>query len=140
MLEIFSDMVELLSKRSTCSSRVAVGALLFDDHNRIVGTGYNGSPSGLPHCDDVGCAFDTDNHCRRAIHAEVNAILQCAQFGVSTRGLQLFCTHSPCVRCAGIIVQAGIVRVYYINQYQRDFYAAKDILRAAGVALEYYPF
>lgn len=115
--ETYCDVVTALALRSTCSSRASVGALLFDNDHRIIATGYNGSPRGFKHCDDIGCDLDSDGHCLNSIHAEENAILQCAVIGRSTVGLSLFTTHSPCWKCALRIIQAGIVRVVYIDQY-----------------------
>lgn len=104
----------LLGERSTCSARAKVGAVLVDVNNRIVATGYNGAPRGVAHCDDVGCSLDSDGHCLRAIHAEVNALLSCAENGVSTKGLVLYCTYCPCFRCMNMLYQAGIAKVFYI--------------------------
>jgi dCMP deaminase len=120
MFDTFAVIVTALGERSTCSSRAKVGALLYDDDNRIIATGYNGAPFGFPHCDDVGCNLDNDNHCKNAIHAEENALLQCAVIGRSTRGLRCFTTHSPCWRCALRLIQAGIVEVNYIMPYGRE--------------------
>lgn len=113
----FSEIAEALAKRSTCSSRAAVGAILFDNDNRIIATGFNGSPRGFPHCDDVGCELDADKHCINSIHAEENALLQCAYIGRSTQGLSIFTTHIPCWRCTLRLIQAGIVRVVYEKEY-----------------------
>ena len=95
-----------------------VGAVLVDDANRIVASGYNGSPRGLPHCMEVGCILDSDGHCIRSIHAEENAILQCAIHGISTEGLTLYSTHRPCTRCTMRLFQAGIRTVFYLTEYQ----------------------
>jgi dCMP deaminase len=114
--ETFAIIVSALAGRSTCS-RAKVGALLFDDKNRIIATGYNGSPRGFPHCDDVGCVTDTDGHCISTIHAEENALLQCAVVGRSTAGLMLFTTHSPCAICALRLIQAEISRIVYMQPY-----------------------
>lgn len=103
--------------RSTCSGRVSVGAVLATKDGRIIATGYNGSPAGQPHCDEVGCMLDSDGHCVRSIHAEENAILQCAKNGVSSIGLTMYVTHSPCKRCMSRIIQAGIIKVLYLQQY-----------------------
>lgn len=102
--------------RSTCSSRVSVGAVLSTAGGRVVATGYNGSARGQPHCDDVGCDM-VDGHCVRAIHAEENCILQCALYGVSTHGLIMFVTQSPCPRCCKRIIQAEISGIIFLNPY-----------------------
>lgn len=117
MSTIILKVAELMAERSTCSTRHKVGAVLADEDMRIVATGYNGAPRGMDHCDDVGCDLDPDGHCRRAIHAEENCLLQCAYFGVRTSGLILFCTHRPCYRCSLKLKQAGISHVFYTHEY-----------------------
>jgi dCMP deaminase len=119
------------AKLSTCSSRSAVGAVLYDDNWRIVATGYNGVPQGMPHCNDVGCIL-VDGSCIAAVHAEVNAILQCAFYGISTQGLNLYCTHSPCNRCAMIIARAGIKKVFYTQPYKASEFGLQA-LDLAGI-------
>jgi dCMP deaminase len=132
-VDTFIELAQVWAKRSTCSSRVAVGAVLVNEFNQVISSGYNGSPRGMVHCNDVGCHFDSDNHCIRAIHAEENVILQCALNGVSTRGSFLYVTHSPCPKCALRIVQAGIVSVIYQHVYgslalTQDIFHTTDIL------------
>src|SRR3712207_9046384 len=78
---------------------------------RILTTGYNGSPSGMPHCDDVGCLIrivDGRESCQRTLHAEQNAIIQAAYHGVSVTGASIYCTHQPCLMCVKMIMNAGI--------------------------------
>lgn len=116
--ETFMRIAFEWSHRSTCSSRVAVGAVIVNPLNQIIASGYNGSPRGFEHCNEVGCTLDSSGHCVRAIHAETNAIIQCAQSGVSTLNTKIFVTHSPCLRCAGLIVQAGIKEVVYAWEYK----------------------
>lgn len=99
-----------VSLRATCPAR-HVGALLVRD-KRILATGYNGAPSGMKHCSEVGCRLE-DSKCVRVIHAEHNAILQCALHGVSTLGSTLYTTHRPCSACTRLVVGAGIERVIY---------------------------
>lgn len=86
------------------------------DH-RVIATGYNGAPSGQPHCTEVGCLVEHD-HCVRTIHAELNALLQCARYGIATSGVDLYCTDMPCRNCARALVQAGVQRIYYIRPYE----------------------
>ncbi|WP_426056759.1 deaminase, partial [Escherichia coli] len=81
--------------------------------------GYNGSVSGGTHCIDEGC-YVVDNHCVRTIHAEMNAILQCAKFGVPTEGAEIYVTHFPCLQCTKMILQAGIKKIYYLKDYRND--------------------
>jgi dCMP deaminase len=88
---------------------------------RILTTGYNGAPSGMPHCDDVGCLIrvvDGRESCQRTLHAEQNAIIQAAYHGVSVRrDSVLYCTHQPCLLCVKMIMNAGIEEVRYAGGY-----------------------
>jgi dCMP deaminase len=115
---VIKSIAEQFAELSTCSARAKVGAVLYDDSYRIVSTGYNGAPQGMPHCDDNGCVLDSSGSCISAVHAEVNAILQCAYYGVSTANLNMYCTHSPCPRCAVVLVRAGIKLVVYGQEYR----------------------
>lgn len=115
--EYFMEIAELVSERATCE-RLHVGAVIVKD-NRILATGYNGSPSGMSHCSDDGCDV-VDGHCVATIHAEVNAILQCAKHGISTDGASIYVTHYPCYHCAKAIAQAGIKEVFYLHKYRND--------------------
>ena len=121
----------LLAYRSTCT-RLMVGATIVRD-KRIIAGGYNGSISGGAHCIDEGCHM-IDNHCVRTIHAEVNAILQCAKFGVPTEGTEIYVTHFPCLSCAKIIIQAGIKKVYYATDYRNHPYAM-ELFAESGVTV-----
>ncbi len=128
--EYFIAMAELAATRSTCPRR-QVGAVLVHS-NRVIATGYNGAVRGAPHCSDAGCLV-VDGHCVRAVHAELNAILQCAVTGVSSAGCTLVTTSFPCVACAKAAVQAGIVSVIYLSTYPDPNSA--EVLRAGGVRL-----
>ncbi|MHA8109983.1 ComE operon protein 2 [Lactobacillaceae bacterium Melli_B4] len=110
----------LLSTRSTCN-RLSVGASLVRD-KRIIAGGYNGSVAGDVHCTDEGC-YMVDGHCLRTIHAEMNAILQCAKFGESTDGAEIYVTDFPCLQCTKMLLQAGIVKINYLRNYHNDEYA-----------------
>jgi dCMP deaminase len=110
------SVAQVVSRRSTCPCRISVGAVITVD-KRIIATGFNGSPQGMPHCTEIGCLLDEGNHCIRSIHAEENAILQCAIMGTSPVGGILYTTHSPCYHCAKQIQQVGIRIVVYIDQY-----------------------
>lgn len=112
--EIYMEVAKAFAKRSTCL-RKAVGACLIRD-NHILGTGYNGAPRLQDECSSVGCLM-VDNHCVRTVHAEVNAILSAAYNGVSTNGATLYCTAKPCFRCEGLLINAGIKKVIYIEDY-----------------------
>lgn len=114
--EYFMDIAFKVKERSTCP-RLSVGAVVVKD-NRIKGTGYNGSPSGMAHCDEVGCLMH-DNHCKRAIHAEVNAILECSP--EERKNATIYVTAQPCAECAKIIINSGINRVVYAQEYKPDY-------------------
>lgn len=127
--EFFATQSRVMALRSTCS-RLAVGCVIVRD-KRMIASGYNGSIVGDVHCIDVGCRI-VDGHCVRAIHAEQNAILQCARFGISTEGADIYVTHLPCLQCTKSIIQAGIRRVYYEESYRPDPYA-QELLDLAGI-------
>jgi dCMP deaminase len=125
------DIATQVSKRSTCD-RMRVGAVLVKD-KRILTTGYNGSPAGLPHCDEVGHLM-VDGHCIRTLHAEQNAIIQAALHGVGIDGSVLYVTHQPCVNCAKMLINAGIKRIVYVGNYPDE--NALAFLGQANVILE----
>ncbi|WP_227934896.1 ComE operon protein 2 [Alkalihalobacillus deserti] len=127
--QYFLAQSHLLALRSTCT-RLMVGATIVRE-KRIIAGGYNGSVSGGAHCIDDGC-YVVDNHCIRTIHAEVNALLQCAKFGVPTEGAEIYVTHFPCVNCSKAIIQAGIKSVYYATDYKNHSYA-EQMFREAGI-------
>lgn len=101
--------------RATCDRR-HVGCVLATQDGHVLGTGYNGSPRGEAHCDDVGHML-VDGHCRRTIHAEANAVAHCARRGVSTAGCVAYVTCRPCPPCAMLLAAAGCVRVVYDEAY-----------------------
>lgn len=129
--EYFMELASVVAKRSTCNRR-SVGAVLVRD-KRILTTGYNGSPPGLPHCTDAGCLL-VDNHCVRAIHAEQNAIVQAALHGIDLRGATCYVTSSPCVHCSKILIAAGITRIVFRDAYTEAI--GQEMAREAGVKLE----
>ena len=122
----------LLSLRSTCT-RLEVGATLVKDR-RIIAGGYNGAVSGDNHCIDHGC-YVVDGHCIRTIHAEMNALLQCAKLGISTDGAEIYVTHFPCLHCTKAILQAGIKKIYYLHDYHNDPYAI-ELIQKLGVEIQ----
>jgi dCMP deaminase len=128
--EYFMNIAHEVAKRSTCD-RAQVGAVVVKD-KRILTTGYNGSPRGLPHCSEVGCLMD-NGHCVRTLHAEQNAIIQAALHGVSTEGATIYVTHQPCFICAKTIINAGISEIVYDREYKDD--RSLDFLEQAGVKL-----
>lgn len=121
----------LLSTRSTCE-RLAVGATVVRDR-RVISGGYNGSVSGDVHCSEVGC-YVVDGHCVRTVHAEVNAIIQCAKFGAPTEGADIYVTHFPCLQCTKTIIQAGISNMYYLHDYRSSEYA-RELMAHSGIRM-----
>ncbi|MFB9761769.1 MULTISPECIES: ComE operon protein 2 [Bacillaceae] len=133
--QYFMTQSHLLSLRSTCT-RLAVGATIVRD-KRIIAGGYNGSIAGGVHCADEGC-YVIDNHCVRTVHAEVNALLQCAKFGAKTEGAEMYVTHFPCLHCCKAIIQSGITAVYYAQEYKNHPYAV-ELFQQAGVKVRHVP-
>ncbi len=123
----FLKIAEAVSERSTCD-RAMVGCVLVVE-KRILTTGFNGSPTGQPHCEEVGHLM-VENHCVRTIHAETNAIIQAALHGVSTKGCTCYVTHFPCINCAKALVNAGITRLVYSVAYRKDPIAEQFLLAA----------
>ncbi|MED3661502.1 ComE operon protein 2 [Ureibacillus terrenus] len=134
--QYFMAQSHLLALRSTCP-RLSVGATIVRE-KRIIAGGYNGSISGAEHCIDQGC-YIRDHHCVRTIHAEMNAILQCAKYGIPTKGADIYVTHFPCLHCTKAIIQAGIQNVYYASDYKNDPYAI-ELFEKAGVQVVHVPF
>jgi len=134
--EYFLDIALTVAKRATCLRR-QMGAVLVRDR-RILTTGYNGAPSGLPHCAETGClrqqlgipSGERQELCR-ALHAEQNAIILAALHGVSLSGATLYCTHQPCIVCAKMLINAGVKRVVLLNDYPDPL--AADFLAQAGI-------
>lgn len=131
--QYFMSQSHLLAMRSTCT-RLAVGATIVRD-KRIIAGGYNGSIAGGVHCSDEGC-YVIDNHCVRTIHAEMNALLQCAKFGVPTEGAEIYVTHFPCLQCCKALIQGGIKTVYYAQDYKNHPYAI-ELFKQADVKVEH---
>jgi len=134
--QFFMAQSHLLALRSTCT-RLSVGATIVRD-KRIIAGGYNGSISGDDHCIDKGC-YVVDNHCVRTVHAETNALLQCAKYGTPTKGADLYVTHFPCLPCTKSIIQSGIKNLYYAKDYKNNDYAI-ELFEQAGVNVLHVPF
>lgn len=134
--QFFMAQSHLLALRSTCT-RLSVGATIVRD-KRIIAGGYNGSISGDDHCIDKGC-YVIDNHCVRTVHAETNALLQCAKYGTPTKDADLYVTHFPCLPCTKSIIQAGIKNLYYATDYKNNPYAI-ELFEQAGVNIVHVPF
>ncbi|MCD6117134.1 cytidine/deoxycytidylate deaminase family protein [bacterium] len=141
--EYFMQITLLVAQRSTCLRR-KVGAIIVKD-KRILATGYNGAPRNMPHCLDIGCLRDKlgipsgERHelCR-GIHAEQNAIIQAATSGVNIEGSVLYCTNHPCVLCTKMIINAGILKVYYLEGYSDDL--SKQMAEEANLPMIQYKF
>lgn len=137
--EYFMTMCDLVAQRSTCQRR-QVGAVLVRDRH-IIATGYNGAPTGLPHCLDVGCLREDlgipsgERHemCI-GVHAEQNCLIQAALHGSSPAGATLYCTHQPCILCAKMLVNAQIVRIVFRGDYPDPL--TGKIIGQAGIKLE----
>ena len=137
--EYFIQLAHQVAKRSTCLRRHVGSVIVRDKH--ILATGYNGAPSGLEHCDVVGCLREKmgipsgqRQEICRGLHAEQNAIIQAALHGVSTKGATIYVTHQPCITCAKMIINAGIVRVMCAGSYPDEL--ARNMLEEAGIPLK----
>jgi dCMP deaminase len=134
--EYFMEITRLVARRSTCLRR-SVGAVLVKDKN-ILATGYNGAPSGVAHCLDVGCLRERmavlpgERHelCR-GLHAEQNAIIQAAKHGTNINGATLYCTTMPCIICSKMLINAGILRIVYAQGYPDQL--AEEMIEEAGI-------
>lgn len=132
--DYFMAIVKIIATRGTCD-RLYTGAVLVKN-NRIISSGYNGSPPGLPHCHDAGHLLE-DSHCVRTIHGEHNALLQAAvQGGTSTVGSTLYTKYNPCIHCAKYIVACGVTRVVIGKIYRNT--VTIDYLKDAGIQVDIY--
>lgn len=138
--EYFLELVKVVGGRGTCD-RGRSGCVIAKDR-RIVSTGYVGSPVGTDHCDDIGHEMHvvTENgkesqHCIRTTHAEQNAIVNAARFGMALEGATLYCHMTPCYVCAKMIINAGIKRVVSNVDYHKGA-RSKEIFKEAGVKYE----
>lgn len=132
--DYFMAVAKIIATRGTCD-RLYSGAVLVKD-NRIISTGYNGAPPGLPHCHDVGHLME-EGHCVRTIHGEHNVLLQAAvQGGTSTIGSTLYTKYNPCIHCCKYVVACGVKRVVITKIYRNS--KAVDYLREAGVIVDIY--
>jgi dCMP deaminase len=137
--EYFLRITTEVAQRATCMRR-RVGAILVKDR-RILATGYNGAPRGIRHCEEAGCLRAEKNvpsgerhELCRGLHAEQNAFLQAASFGVSSEGATLYATVYPCSLCAKMAVNAGVKRIVTMGDYPDDL--SKEILEEAGVGVD----
>lgn len=134
----FMTIAGEVATRSTCIRR-QVGAVLVKE-KRILATGYNGAPKGMKHCSETGCLREKlqvpsgERHeiCR-ALHAEMNALLQAAQYGVAVAGADLYTTTQPCSLCAKMLINAGIQRIFAAQRYPDPL--SESMLAEAGLAI-----
>jgi len=132
----FMKIAYSVSERSTCD-RAFVGCILVRE-KRILTTGFNGSPTGQAHCDEVGHLL-VDGHCIRTIHAETNAIIQAALHGISIKNSTCYVTHFPCLNCTKALINAGITRLVYHIAYRIDE-NAQEFLQLAKIKIEQIKF
>lgn len=139
--EYFMTLANQVATRTTCLRR-AVGAVIVKDR-RILATGYNGVPSGIRHCSEVGCLREQlgvpsgqRHEICRGLHAEQNAIIQAAKYGIDISGSSIYVNTQPCVVCAKMLINAGITEVVFQNPYPDEL--ACEMLREAGVSLREY--
>lgn len=140
----FMEMAYLIASWASCYKENRKIGCVIVKNKRIMTTGYNGAPAGVRTCvergeclrEKLGIPSGTKQEICYATHAEQNAIIQAAKLGVNIDGSTLYCTHQPCILCAKMIVNAGIVRVVYHSGYPDDF--ALDIFKEAGVLVERY--
>ena len=140
--EYFMNIARLVAERSTCM-RNRVGAIIVRDKH-ILATGYNGAPQGMRHCEETGClraelnipSGERHELCR-GIHAEQNAIIQAAAFGMSIAGGTIYSTHHPCVVCSKMIINAGIKRIVIEDDYPDQL--APSMLKEAQVTVDKIP-
>ena len=138
----FLEMANLVSTWSSCyQENRQVGAVIVKD-KRIMTTGYNGAPAGVESCKSkeeclrrkLNIPSGTKHELCFAVHAEQNAVIQAAKYGININGATLYCTHQPCVICAKIIINAGIKRVVYKEGYPDEF--SMQLFEEAGVTVE----
>jgi len=134
--DYFMDIARLVATRSTCLRR-QVGCVLVKER-RILSTGYNGAPSGVAHCVEIGCRREQDgipsgerHEMCRGVHAEQNAIIQGARHGVIIRGAVAYITTQPCSICTKMLINAGIEEIIYDGDYPDEL--SQSLLKEAGV-------
>lgn len=137
--DYFLNITRQVAERSTCL-RAKVGAVIVRERS-ILASGYNGAPSGLPHCTEVGCLIyeshtpdgRVEENCYRTIHAEINAIAQAAKNGVSIRDADIYVTHTPCIHCLKVLINTGIRRVFYERAYKLE--TVRQLLEGSDIQL-----
>jgi dCMP deaminase len=143
--EYFIEIAKIVSRRSTCLRR-DVGAVLVKD-SHIISTGYNGAPAGLSHCTRDTCVrlkynipSGKDPHLCRAVHAELNCIVQAARHGTSIDGnnTTIYVTAFPCIDCTKILINAGIKRIVYLGEYDETNEVRRALIEESGITLDKY--
>jgi len=139
--EYFMKMAQLVATRTTCIRR-GVGAVIVKE-KRVLATGYNGVPKGIEHCLTRGCLREKlgipsgqRQEICRGLHAEQNAFIQAARFGISIKDSVLYCTHQPCVVCAKMLINAGITEVIIGGDYPDDL--ALEMMKEAKIKITKY--
>lgn len=137
--EYFMEITRVVASRSTCLRR-KVGAILVLE-KRILATGYNGPPAGLPHCGEVGCIRDKKGipsgenlHLCRGTHAEANLITQCAKFGIRAEGSTLYINTSPCNQCMKLLININIEKIVYMEKYSDPL--SWELAEQAGIRMQ----
>lgn len=140
----FMEIAKLVKERSTCLRR-KVGAVLVKD-NHIISTGYNGAPSKIKHCKETGC-YRKENKIKsgkkpefcRAVHAEINCIIQCAIHGTAIEGeTKIYCTNFPCISCLKAIINAKIKELIYIKGYYMENNIKKQLIKESKLTIKKY--
>ena len=136
--DYYLELASIIATRSTCLRR-HVGAVIVKNR-RILSSGYNGALSGMKHCEETGCLRDRlsipsgeRQEICRGLHAEQNAILQAAQYGIAIEGSALYCTHQPCIICSKMCIAVGIKRISFTGEYPDSL--ALDFLKEAGIEI-----
>ena len=136
--EYFMKLANEVATRTTCMRR-GVGALIVKER-RILATGYNGVPTGLRHCDVTGCLCQQlgvpsgqRHEICRGLHAEQNALLQAARYGINIEGASIYITTQPCVVCAKMLINAGISEIIYQNPYPDEL--SMELLKESGIKM-----
>ena len=136
--EYFMTIAQEVAKRSSCIRR-QIGAVIVKD-KRILATGYNNVPSNIAHCDEVGCLRQQlgipsgqQHELCRGVHAEQNAIVQAARYGIPIEGSVIYTTTYPCVQCTKMIINCGITEIVYGGSYPDDL--SKQLLKESGLRI-----
>ena len=139
--QYFMEIAHQVARRATCKRR-RVGAVLVKD-KRILATGYNGVPQGIDHCLERGCLREQlgipsgqQHELCRGLHAEQNAIIQAAKYGISISGAVVYCTTQPCIICAKMLINSGITEIIFEESYPDELTAG--MLTEAGIQTRVY--